>query len=74
MLPRIWETLGCVSPGRLRRSVASKLRRRAVTGEIGTITRGGLLGHLPAVPDLDLGGPEALVQGGPHNSRNFMPF
>jgi len=26
------------------------------------------------VPDLDLGGPEALVQGGPHNSRNSMPF
>jgi len=29
---------------------------------------------LAAVPDLDLGGPEALVQGGPHNSRNSMPF
>jgi len=34
------------------------------------------------VPDLNLGGPEALVQGGPealvqggpHNSRNSMPF
>ena len=24
--------------------------------------------QVQAVPDLDLGGPEALVQGGPHNA------